>query len=424
MLKKILLISILISSISANAQHHMTQMESPNSFGDCGHMMAFDRTTLSCSGVPMAGMSMGMWMIHGNAFLVETAEEGARGRSRLSSVNMLMTELGHSYGNNYLNVDLMLTAERWTLPGGGYPELLQIGEKDENGSPYIDAQHPHSSPIMGLTFSDTIAINDRGDYVKIFFAPRGQATEGPVAFMHRPTGMVNPDAPLGHHIGQDVAHITSTVLGASISKDKFQFEVSAFNGLEPEPTKVDLPSRELNSYAARLVYEFSNQLIGMISYSEVKDPEPNDPTLKKMQRYSASLYGKHIFSDSSVLQNTLIYGQVANLDHISILRSALDEFWIAQKDQPHNYWGRIEAVERTADQLAILTAANPQQAQWVWGLTAGYTYKIKLGDDLEAGLGASVTKDLLPGEFRAAYSGDPVSGKIFLQVSGMTMGQF
>ena len=46
---------------------------------------------------------------------------------------------------------LMGTTELWTYPRRRYPELLQVGEERSDGSPCIDAQHPHSSPIMGLT---------------------------------------------------------------------------------------------------------------------------------------------------------------------------------------------------------------------------------------------------------------------------------
>jgi hypothetical protein len=43
---------------------------------------------------------------------------------------------------------LMGTTELWTYPRRRYPELLQIGEERSDGSPYIDARHPHRSPIM------------------------------------------------------------------------------------------------------------------------------------------------------------------------------------------------------------------------------------------------------------------------------------
>lgn len=430
-----LLFPILICLTSVSfAQHSEHQakpevggeMKSPSMQfpGDCMDMMVWDKTTASCIVLPMPGMSMGMWMIHGNGFLVQNFAEGKRGRNRLSAPHMVMTDVGHSYGRHYLNVNLMLTFEKWTFPKDGYPELLQIGEVNEDDEPYIDGQHPHSSPIMGLTIGDTIHLGGGEDYIRMFFAPRGQATEGPIAFMHRPTGMVNPDAPLGHHIGQDVSHITSTVLGSSLSVGRTQIEVSLFNGQEPEPTKVDLPIDKLNSYGVRLAYEFSHDLMAMASAAEVRDPEPHDPTLEKIWRYSGSLYSRSSLEGERLFHNTVIYGHVNNYDHVSVLRSVLDEFWLEQKSSPHQYWGRIEFVERTAAELAIENISDPEDAKWVSALTLGYTFKIKVGHDFEAGVGGSLTKDVLSSEFRDAYGGDPWSGRIFLQLSGMRMDHF
>jgi hypothetical protein len=174
----------------------------------------------------MEGMPMKMLMVNGNVYLSQTASSSLRGRSALYSTSMIMGDLGSSLGaNHYLNLDLMITAEKWLVPERGYPLPLQVGESDSSGVPYVDAQHPHSSPLMGITLSDTITLGDSGDYLKLFFAPRGESTDGPVAFMHRPTGMANPDAPLGHHVGQDVGHISSTVLGGSWKKNEDRFEI-------------------------------------------------------------------------------------------------------------------------------------------------------------------------------------------------------
>lgn len=391
---------------------------------DCDENQAWDYSMGSCRQLAMAGMPMSMWMLHGNAFLVQSFQEGPRGRNRFSAPNMAMAEVGRSVGNkHYIDMNLMLTAERWTFPKEGYPELYQIGERNEDEKPYIDSQHPHSSPIMGLTFSDTIRLGDGKDHLKVFFAPRGQATEGPTAFMHRPTGMVNPDAPLGHHVGQDVAHITSTVLGASLGLGKTRIEASAFNGTEPEPSKVDLPLGTLNSYAGRLIYEFSDDVSAMASAAYVKEPESHDPTLDKVYHYSASVYVQHHLSSGWMLHDAFIFGVVNNYDHVSSLRSFLYEFWL-HSESPSNYWGRIEFVERTAFELGITTSADPLKPHGVTALTAGYTYDVLKFENSKLGLGASVTKNISPSEFRDSYGGDPWSGKIFVQLSGMKMGDF
>lgn len=403
---------------------HSMKSEMPMGPKDCSEMEVWDYSTASCRQLAMAGMPMSMWMLHGNAFLVQTYQEGPRGHDRFAVPNMIMSEVGRSVGDrHYVDANLMLTFEKWTFPKEGYPEVFQIGEKNEDGQPYIDGQHPHSSPVMGLTFSDTIRLAERRDYLKLFFALRGQATDGPIAFMHRPSGMVNPDAPLGHHIGQDVSHITSTVLGASLGLGRIRIEASAFHGEEPEPTKVDLPMGELNSYAGRLIYEFSDHVSAMASAALVKEPEHDDPTLDKVYRYSASTYIQHHLNNGWMLHDAFVFGLVNNYDHISALRSFLYEFWL-HSDQPSNYWGRIEFVERTGAQLNITTIPRPLDPHYVTALTAGYTYDLTKFQDGKLGLGASVTKNFVPSVFKDAYGGDPWSGKIFVQISGMKMGDF
>lgn len=386
---------------------------------DCSDMEVWDYSMGMCMPLPMADMPMSMLMVHGNAFLVQNSQEGPRGRNAFSSANMLMVDYGSSISSNhYFNVDLMLTAEKWTFPKEGYPELLQIGEENEDKAPYLDAQHPHSSPIMGLTFSDTISLNNNKDHLKLFFAPRGQSTEGPVAFMHRQTGMQNPDAPLGHHIGQDVGHITSTVVGASIHLNKTTLEGSTFNGTEPSPTETDLPLGSLNSYSTRIIHEFTPKFYAMISAAFVKSPEEDDPELDHVWRYSASIYNTIDISNEWMLHNSFIWGLTNFYDNVSALNSFNEEFWFHKNDA--NIWGRFEYLQRTPAQLQI-PSPDPLSTHWVTALTLGYTHNIFDFSSFNLSLGISATKSFLPSNFQAAYDGDPLGGKIFLRIELMKM---
>jgi len=310
----------------------------------------------------------------------------------------------------------MATAELWTFPLKGYPELLQIGETDRRGEPFIDAQHPHSTPIMGLTLSDTVRLSGDRNYIKIFAAPRGASTDGPIAFMHRPTGMMNPDAPLGHHIGQDVGHISSTVVGAAVGLNKTTIEASTFSGREPEPTKVDLPVNRPDSYAARITQAVTSRLTAMISGAFIRNPEADDPSLKFVTRYSGSLYLVDSLGDGWTFYNSLIYGATHNYDHVGLLQSFAEEF-LLRGDGP-NLWGRLEVLQRTADELAVSTDHQTLAPRWVTAATLGYTQVVTRYDDMEFGIGGSVTKDFLPSEWIASYGRQPWTGKIFLQISG------
>ena len=384
----------------------------------CGKMETWDTGMAMCMPRAMEGMAMRMFMIRGNFFGSYISESGPRGRDAFAAPNMIMTDLGSSIGgNHYLNLDFMGTAEKWTLPKRGYPLLGQIGEHDENGYPFIDAQHPHSSPIMGLTLSDTINLGEEST-LKITFAPRGEAGDGPIAFMHRATGTVNPDAPLGHHDGQDVGHISSTVISAEYSANGTRIAASAFNGEEPEPTKVDLPIGTPNSYALRISRDFSETQTAMISAAYVKNPEHDDPSLPFVARYSGSLYSKGTFG-AWAFDNTLIFGLIQKYDHVRALYSIGEEF-LLKDERMNSIFGRVELVQRTAAELETASASPNAAKAWI-ATTLGYTRALRKIDSAEIGLGGSVTHDFLPAEFRGAYAGDPWTGKVFLRLSGNAM---
>lgn len=387
---------------------------------DCSEMEVYDVTKGMCMPLSMGGIPMTMLMVHGNGFLTAITESGPRGKSMITSPNMFMADIGTTVsGRHYINLDVMGAFEKWTFPDSGYPELLQIGEENNQGVPYLDAQHPHSSPIMGLTLSDTISFVDEKNHIKLFIAPRSEATDGPVAFMHRPTGMVNPDAPLGHHIGQDVGHITSTVIGESLKIGNTSFQFSTYHGAEPKPQNVDLPLGSLDSYSLRLIEEVSPTFFAMASYAYVSNPEPSEPSITLENRYSASIYNMVSLSNRWTFDNALIYGAVSNYDHATLLNSFAEEF-LFMGNAPR-IWGRIEALQRTPAELQITTSSDPNVGKWLAAVTLGYTYRVASWESSELGVGASVATDILPQDFQNVYGGNPWSGKLFLQIGGMKM---
>lgn len=417
----VLLVFIKISHAQMDHSQHTQDDKAkperyPMTVEDCTEKEYFEWTMSMCMPLPVENMKM--LMFTGNVFLVGFNGEGPRAKPKLSSPNMFMLDVGRTVKNHYLNIDFMGTLEKWTFPEKGYPELLQIGETDADGNPYLDAQHPHSSPIMGLTFSDTIKLEHNKDHLRLFFAPRGAATEGPIAFMHRPTAFLNPDAPLGHHIGQDVGHITSTVLGASLALGDTIYQVSTFNGKEPEPTKVDLPMAELNSQAGRVIRRFSPYLTVMVSLSYVKDPEGHHDN---QRRVSTSAYSTHELKNWK-LYNSLIYGNVSNYESAPSLSSLVQEFLLNQNSK--NIWTRVEFVERTARQLLVSSASQQDDPAWVTGLTIGYTHFVKEFENSDFGVGTSFTKNFLPNQFESSYEGDPWSMRIFIEARGMKMWHF
>jgi hypothetical protein len=407
-----LILATLLSPVAAHATNH-TLPES------CGEMMTYNYPMAMCEGSAMPDMPMTMTMVQANAFVVGNQSEGPRAQNKIAAPNMFMLDYGLSLGDrNYANVDLMLTFEKWTFPKSGYPLLTQVGEENEDHAPFIDAQHPHSSPIMGLTFWDKFSFGE-SSYLKLFLSPRGEATDGPVAFMHRQSGQPNPDAPLGHHIGQDVGHITSSVIGAEYRRNKTTFEISTFRGEEPQPTQVDLPISGPDSYAARLTHQLSHEIYAMASVAYVKRPEAHDADLDHIWRYSFSMYTNAKFDSGWLFHDAFIYGLVNYYDHAGALNSFLYE--AALNKERNTLWGRLEAVERTPDELGIAQSNDRATGRYVELFTLGFTRALVQHNDSEFSVGASMTKNFLPIDYQRDYGGNPLTGRIFAEVSGMKM---
>jgi hypothetical protein len=365
--------------------------------------------------VPRPAAAGRAWaMVMGNLFLTLDGEQGPRGRITVVAPNWAMADLGVDLASwNQLQLDVMMTAERWTFPDAGYPELLQIGESNQQGQPFIDAQHPHSSPLMGLTLTDVFSFSKtRTRLVTIFFAPRGESTDGPIAMMHRPTGTVNPDAPLGHHVGQDVGHITSTVIGASLSVDGTTVEASTFHGQEPSPTAVDLPIGVPDSFALRLVQQVGKRFTVSASAAYVNDPE-GEADIPHEVRVSASGYTQWTLRRGWRAYGTLIWGGITSYDHATFLNSVTGE-WLFHDDN-NGVWGRLEVLQRTPAELAVV-ATEPDSGRWVAALTAGYTHRLASLSAFDFSVGGSATLDFLPNAFSAAYGGNAIfAAKLFLE---------
>ncbi len=132
-------------------------------------------------------------MLHGIGFIQEDRQANARGASQFGSLNWAMLMASRDIAEGRFQLRTMLGLEPATLSDSGYPLLLQTGEMF-NGQPLHDRQHPHDF-LMEL-----VAMYERPftrtTVFELYAAPAGEPALGPVAFMHRPSAMDNPAAPV------------------------------------------------------------------------------------------------------------------------------------------------------------------------------------------------------------------------------------
>ena len=150
--------------------HHMDEMPS-HSFS---RNLPMNRNGSGTSWLPDASpmymiMKTGSntdWMFHGNIFLryknTDIFKNGKRGNDKLDAPNWFMVMMNHKVGRNgLLNATAMISVDRLTEGGSGYPLLLQSGET-YNGQRLVDKQHPHDL-FSGLSMGYTQAINEEID---------------------------------------------------------------------------------------------------------------------------------------------------------------------------------------------------------------------------------------------------------------------
>jgi hypothetical protein len=220
----------------------------------------------------------------------------------------------------------------------GYPLLLQSGELCD-GTPIVDRQHPHDF-FMELAAAYDRPINDRIG-LSLYVAPAGEPALGPVAFMHRPSAMDEPAAPLGHH-WQDATHISFGVVTAGIFTARHKLEFSVFNGREPNDARWDFDRIRLNSYSGRVTVNPHPEWSLAVGYGSLEDPEGTSPG-ESMQRLTASVLHGRALGEVGQWASTLVYGRNAHHGEPAS-QSALVESELLLEDRL-TFFRRAEYVE-------------------------------------------------------------------------------
>jgi mono/diheme cytochrome c family protein len=409
------------------AGHDMSAMMSTITGGPFKSMQAMGSgTSLLPASSPgyMWHWMKGDWMImaHGDLKVGLNHQGGPRGVNKAESQNWLMLMAERQAGRGRLMLRGMVSAEPWTAPRGGFPELFQTGETFE-GRPIIDAQHAHDL-FMELAAVYTAPLSENVS-IHLYGGPVGEPALGPVAFMHRLSASENPAAPLGHH-WMDSTHIAHGVFTTGVTAGRFRVEGSIFRGAEPDENRKTIDFGKLDSYSGRVWFTPTPNWSAQVSYGYLTNPEALEPG--DLKRWTASIHHNRAWHDgywaSSLIwgrnseehgkSNAYLFESTANFlgkNYFYTRMELGDKLGLEQT----NVFGRRGLV---ADHHDDEHTDDHHADQWyrVGALTFGGVRDLLASSKLRVGLGADVTFYHVPDALKPLYGSRPTSFHLFLRI--------
>jgi hypothetical protein len=334
-------------------------------------------------------------MGHGNVFLQYLHDTGDRGSDQTGSINWLMGMAHRPVGRGRLTLRGMVSFEPWTIGGCGYPDLLATGEFCD-GEAIHDRQHPHD------LFMEFAAQYDRplgkGIRLQLYGGPLGEPALGPVAFMHRVSGLPNPLAPITHH-WFDSTHITYGVLTGGLHGRRWKVEASAFNGREPDENRTDFDFAAMDSWSGRVWYLPTARWSLQFSGGHLNEAEPGEggePAVDINRLTASATYHRTTLEDV-IWASTIGWGRNTESGG-DATNAVLLESSITIRHRDVGY-ARFEWAEKSGHDLAV-----PDHGIFeVTKLQGGYTRYLTSWKGLTPGVGGALSMGIVPGRLQPVY---------------------
>jgi hypothetical protein len=343
-------------------------------------------------------------MTHGWINLNVDRQDGPRGANKTFVSGMLMTMAQRPLGDGTFGVRAMMSPEPLMGPGG-YPLLLATGETANGITHLVDRQHPHDLFMeLAATYSYNLSANSS---VFVYSGLPGEPALGPPAFMHRTSGMDNPEAPISHH-WLDSTHITFGVVTGGIVLNDWKLDASAFRGREPDQYRYDIERPALDSFAGRVSWNPVRELSLQVSYGHLTSPEQLEPAVNE-DRVTASAIYTTPFGDGHLWSTTLAWGRKMlrpgdSLDawlveSAAILKPNVTLFMRAERVSENELTDDIPGLEGK-----IFTVNK---------VTVGGIYDFLRTEHTKFGIGGLASRYVLPADLKAEYGRDLTSFMVF-----------
>jgi hypothetical protein len=410
---------LLCFSTSAFAQH---EHHGASAHGDTNHIMSgmygqypmareSSGTAWQPDATPMDGLHLmhGEWMFmfHGFVDVVYTHGSGPRGDDDFYAPTMFMGMASRKLGPGTLGVRTMLSLDPVTVGRGGYAELLQTGETSNGRTHLIDRQHPHDF-FMELAVAYSVPVREDSSVFAYFGWP-GEPALGPPTFMHRFSGIDNPEAPITHH-WLDSTHITEGVATLGYIWREFKIDGSIFTGREADQHRWDIEEARFDSWSVRASWNPTEHWAAQVSYGDIHSPEQLHPEVDTERITASVMYAAKC--GEADWQTTLAWGRNIN-DPGRTLDAALLESALRWRDR-HTLFGRWESAEK--DELFQEGHPNEGRRYLVHKASLGYIYDFAKWKHLRAGVGAMGSVHPIPHALERHYGDTPLSFAIFARV--------
>ncbi|MGN6410191.1 MAG: hypothetical protein ACTHK9_01810 [Nitrobacter sp.] len=343
-------------------------------------------------------------MTHGSINLNYDRQPGPRGAEKTFVSGMLMTMAQRPLGDGTFGMRAMLSPEP-LMGAAGYPLLLANGETADGVSHLVDRQHPHDLFMeLAATYSHNITANSS---VFVYGGLPGEPALGPPAFMHRLSGMDNPEAPISHH-WLDSTHITFGVVTAGLVLDNWKFEASTFRGREPDQYRYDIERPALDSFAGRVSWNPVRELSLQVSYGHLNSPEQLEPAVNENRLTASAIYTMP-FGDGHLWSATAAWGR-----KMLSPGETLDAYLFESSMILKNNWTLFMRAEQVAEnELTHHVPGLEERVFNVGKVSVGGIYDFIRTDHAKFGVGGLVSRYLLPDDLKPVYGRDLTGFMVF-----------
>jgi hypothetical protein len=309
----------------------------------------------------------------------------------------------------------MVSLDLVTVGESGYPLLFQTGESYK-GAPLVDRQHPHDL-FSELSVSYAHSFSSQSDLF-VYLGYPGDPALGPVAYVHRPSGFFNPDAPLTHH-WTDATHITFGVATLGYRNGNWKVEGSSFTGREPNEKRYDFDRPRFDSWSGRLSFNPTQKWALQASHGFIRSPEEAHPGEDVHRSTASATFSSRGFGERFV-NVTALWGLNKTPGHAGENGALLEGSYASSH---YAVYGRYEWVQKSLEELNLNENVYGHDALFpVHALTLGASRDLALIGQTKIALGGQVTFYSPDQRLAPLYGQNPIAGDVYLRIYPRAMG--